>query len=239
MVDIAGLPVPADVQGCVQLSWIPNATEGVAWVETGDIGCLAFDGTLFLSGREGEIVTRGGATVSLAEVESAMVASGLVLDAMSYPIEQAMHGELFGAAVVWAGDADAESLRAYVRERLGSPAVPAVITGVTVIPRDHQGKLTRTPQPAVEPSASPADPVRADLRDIWAEVVGHSSFADADDFFGIGGDSLAAAMCNTLIEERLGVVLPLSMHYEATTLDQLAEAIRANAVRGSGAEGVL
>ena len=233
VVDAAGDPVPADVQGHVQLAWKRGPGRAAAWTGTGDIGSLAPDGTLSLVGREGEIVTRGGSVVSLAAVDSALLGSGLVLDAMSYRLERAMNGELVGAAVVWSDRPDEDSLRAHVRERLGSDAVPAVLTGLAVIPRDSQGKIRRAPPEGAEPAGSSADPVLAGLRVIWTEILGHSRFSDADDFFAVGGDSLAAAMCNTFVEERLGALLPLSVHYEAATLAQLANAVRAQLPAGS------
>ena len=52
------------------------------------------------------------------------------------------------------------------------------------------------------------------------------NFDPSDDFFEIGGDSLAVAICNALIEEELGILLPISLHYEATTLGELAEAVQ-------------
>jgi acyl-CoA synthetase (AMP-forming)/AMP-acid ligase II len=227
VVDAAGHPVAANVAGRVQLAWEPAATAGMTWIGTGDVGYLTPDNALFLYGRENEIITRGGSVVSLAEVEAAMLGSGLVLDAAAYRAEHAMGGELLGAAVVWAGDMDEDSLRRRVRERLGSAAVPTVISGVPAIPRDHQGKLNRAlVQPATAPAAASEDPVLTGIREIWAEIFARADFVGTDDFFMIGGDSLAAAMCNTLLEERLGVLLPLQLHYEATTLDQLAETVR-------------
>jgi acyl carrier protein len=70
------------------------------------------------------------------------------------------------------------------------------------------------------------DPVIDQLRGIWAEIFMRRNFDPSDDFFEIGGDSLAVAICNALIEEELGILLPISLHYEATTLGELAEAVQ-------------
>ena len=67
--------------GRVQLAYARGGARHVRWTETGDIGYLNADGSLVVLGRRDDIVTRGGLVISLAEVEKAILGSGLVLDA--------------------------------------------------------------------------------------------------------------------------------------------------------------
>jgi acyl-coenzyme A synthetase/AMP-(fatty) acid ligase len=214
-------------QGRIQLAYAPDATQCPNWIETGDYGYLGADGSLVLLGRESEIVTRGGVVVSLAEVERTILGSGLALDAGAYSVATARGEELIGAAVVWHGQADEVKLRQLIREKMGGDAVPAIIETVPEIPRDPQGKLRRSqlrPAEAAVPIAG--DPILGELRRIWAEIFMRENFGAEEDFFQIGGDSLTAILCNTLIAEQFGIRLPLSLHYSATTLEELAGAVR-------------
>jgi acyl carrier protein len=116
---------------------------------------------------------------------------------------------------------------------LGPEAVPAAFYPVTEIPRDPQGKIRRPAlteatagerarrRDAARDASEDLGEVGSALREIWLEALFREEVGADDDFFLIGGDSLAAVICNTRIEERFGVSLPLEAHYEARTLTTL------------------
>jgi yersiniabactin nonribosomal peptide synthetase len=49
------------------------------------------------------------------------------------------------------------------------------------------------------------------LLQIWSEVLNHSGIGIHDDFFSLGGDSLAAMRCMNRISATFGVELPLDL----------------------------
>jgi non-ribosomal peptide synthetase component F/aryl carrier-like protein len=80
------------------------------------------------------------------------------------------------------------------------------------------------------------------LRAIWAEVLGVDAPDVDDDFFALGGNSLLATQITARVADVLGVEVALDALFEAPTLGEYAEHVRAAgpaaaAPKGNGAEG--
>jgi acyl carrier protein len=69
----------------------------------------------------------------------------------------------------------------------------------------------------------------AKLADIWSETLAVDSVATDDDFFALGGDSVAAMTVMLRIEEDFGVYLDPAAIFEHRTLGTLAFQIAAAA----------
>jgi amino acid adenylation domain-containing protein/non-ribosomal peptide synthase protein (TIGR01720 family) len=78
-------------------------------------------------------------------------------------------------------------------------------------------------KPEVRP---PADGVEAVLREIWCEVLNVPAIADGDDFFALGGDSLAVARAGMRIQEALGGSVEPRVFFESSTFPAFADAVR-------------
>ncbi|WP_329558643.1 acyl--CoA ligase [Streptomyces uncialis] len=74
------------------------------WVRTGDLGFLDPDGVLHVVGRLKDIVIRGGANISPAEVERELVAHPLVRDVVCVGVPDPVTGERLAACVVARGE---------------------------------------------------------------------------------------------------------------------------------------
>ncbi|MFJ9417868.1 class I adenylate-forming enzyme family protein [Streptomyces sp. NPDC101227] len=70
------------------------------WVRTGDLGTLDADGTLRVIGRLKDIVIRGGANISPAEVESELSSHPDIRDVMCIGVPDPLMGERLAACVV-------------------------------------------------------------------------------------------------------------------------------------------
>jgi thioesterase domain-containing protein/acyl carrier protein len=66
-------------------------------------------------------------------------------------------------------------------------------------------------------------PAEKTLADIWCKTVDLRQIGVRDDFFHLGGDSLAAAQILVGIEEAFGQKLPLSVFLESPTIEALAK----------------
>ncbi|WP_432066145.1 class I adenylate-forming enzyme family protein [Streptomyces sp. C10-9-1] len=74
------------------------------WVRTGDLGYLDADGVLHVVGRLKDIVIRGGANISPAEVERGLASHPQVRDVVCIGVPDALMGERLAACVVPRGD---------------------------------------------------------------------------------------------------------------------------------------
>jgi acyl-CoA synthetase (AMP-forming)/AMP-acid ligase II len=158
VVDEMGQPVEPNVRGEVQLRTF-RAMDGYwgneektrvtiddeGWVHTGDLGYLDEEDYLFLEGRTGDMIIRGGENVSPEEVEAILYEHPDVLEAGVVGRNDETWGEVVvAAAVVRAGSGTtAEDLITHARERLAPFKRPEEIRLVEELPRTSTGKLLR------------------------------------------------------------------------------------------------
>ncbi|MBW8825232.1 MAG: long-chain fatty acid--CoA ligase [Acidobacteria bacterium] len=114
------------------------------WLRTGDLGAIDGDGYLFLTGRAGDVIVRGGENVHPLEVEQVLATHPAVADVAVAGVDDRRLGQTVGAWVVPAGDApDVEALRVWARHHLAGFKVPTVWTFCESIPRNANGKIVR------------------------------------------------------------------------------------------------
>jgi oxalate---CoA ligase len=204
------------------------------WFRTGDIGRCDEDGHLFLTGRLKDMVNRGGEKIPPHEVEAALQEHPAVFQVLVFGVPNDSVGEeLVAAAVLRDGVAATPGeLRRFAWERLPGFMVPRRIVIVESIPQNATGKLLRRdvaaaiadslrilPSDAV-PAAESLHPLEIQLRRIWGEVLGRE-VGPTDDFFDIGGTSLAAARIAAEIERVCGQRLEPSVLFAAPSLREL------------------
>jgi acyl-CoA synthetase (AMP-forming)/AMP-acid ligase II len=104
------------------------------------------DGYIYLVGRRGDKIIRGGENVFPLEVEQVLETHPGVAEAAVVGVPDPRLGEtVAGFVVPVRADAppDTEDLRAYCRERLAGFKVPVQWTFVDALPRNPNGKLVR------------------------------------------------------------------------------------------------
>jgi thioesterase domain-containing protein len=83
------------------------------------------------------------------------------------------------------------------------------------------------------------DVVQWQLKQIWESVLRTPNIGAGDDFFDLGGHSLAAAEVCSLIERVMGVRLPLMALAEAPTIGTLSRALRDHGWREAWSPAVV
>lgn len=138
----AGHPVPPATVGQGGEGFHVEA--GVRRFRTADRGLLA-DGVLRLLGRTDDVVTSGGVNVALDAVDGVVRGQPGVRDCLVVAVPSERWGAAVGALIVDArtGAADDDQVRAAVRERLGSAAVPRLMHHVDRLPLTGVGKPDR------------------------------------------------------------------------------------------------
>ncbi|MEV5561040.1 fatty acid--CoA ligase family protein [Nonomuraea wenchangensis] len=116
------------------------------WQHTGDIGRIDAEGYVYLAGRKGDKIIRGGENVFPVEVEQVLETHPAVREAAVVGKPDRRLGETVKAYVVpmnTPDELDLEDLRHYARERLAGFKVPAEWEVLDVLPRNPSGKLLR------------------------------------------------------------------------------------------------
>lgn len=212
----------------------PVATDAVfhdGWVRSGDIGYIDAGGCLNLVDRAKDLIITGGLNVSSVEVEGVLASHPAVAEAAVFGVAHDVLGQDVAAAVVLREQVDARALQAFVRERLGEHKVPHQVHVVDALPRNDSGKVVkrelRERFAAREASARvpPRNPAEAAIAAVWAEVLGGEPFGVEDDFFGLGGQSLAATQVAARLRDIFSVDLPPTAVFEHPTVAELAAAV--------------
>jgi thioesterase domain-containing protein/acyl carrier protein len=84
-------------------------------------------------------------------------------------------------------------------------------------------------KPAAGHAAASLNPVENMLADVWRELLGVDEVAPEDDFFALGGHSLAAVRLFARIRKHYNVDLPLATLFQAPTLGALAALVALHA----------
>jgi len=115
------------------------------WLRTRDRGRVDAGGYVFIEGRGDDTIIRGGENIAPAEIEDALLEHPAVSSAAAVGVPDEEWGERVGAMVSLRPGAcvDADALRAWVRERLGSLKTPDVVAVRDELPHTATGKILR------------------------------------------------------------------------------------------------
>ncbi len=205
---------------------------------TGDLVRWLPGGTLGFVGRCDSEVKIRGYRVNPGEVEH-------VLNALDAVREGAVvthtHGPQTGAElvafVVLAPGATLQAVRTAMTDTLPQHLVPTRFRALDALPKNAAGgKVDRRalgqarlgPEASAGPAgARPLTSTERRLAEIWCEVLGVSAVRSEDDFYGLGGHSLAAVIVRARIEESLDADVPLVALLSSPTLEALAQQVDA------------
>jgi acyl carrier protein len=122
-----------------------------------------------------------------------------------------------------------KELRDHIAERLPHFNVPWRVNIIDAMPLTTSGKIDRSKLLAgrglPEPSKMkiPQNALDRMISVIWGEILGVTGIARDSSFFELGGDSLSAMRLLHRIEEQLGIRMPLSGFFDASTLESFTE----------------
>lgn len=202
------------------------------WTRTGDLGFLDSDGYLFLTGRSSDIVIIGGVNVSASRVEQVLTRHEAVAEAAVCGVAHPVLGEILAAFVVPRGDTTVRELREHAAAQLSRHELPAILRLVDDLPRNPAGKVVKRELAALLDGAGaaayvpPRTPLEERIARIWAEVLDAGAIGRTDNFFEIGGDSLAATRIAARLRELLGVQVDTVAVFEAPSVAELAEQLQ-------------
>jgi long-chain acyl-CoA synthetase len=114
-------------------------------IRTGDIGCLDGDGFLLLTGREKDLIIRGGAKISPLEIDACLMQCADVIEAATVGVPDPIYGEEVVSYVVARPGAalDRETVLRHCAAALPAFKAPKRIVLATALPKTERGKLDR------------------------------------------------------------------------------------------------
>jgi amino acid adenylation domain-containing protein len=218
------------------------------WLRTGDLGYVDADGFLFITGRQKEVINRGGEKISPREVEEVLLDHPAVEQAAVFPIPHPSLGEGVGAAVVLRRSATATEaeLRRFTATRLAPFKAPQRVVMVDEIPVGPTAKLERAGLATalglltegglqLAGGFSPASSaVQQTVAQIWSSVLGIDPPGPHDDFFRLGGHSLSAVQVVARLRQEFGVELEADSLFAKPTVTELAELVSESITRRGG-----
>lgn len=224
------------------IEWTPpgptmNGTGPVRLYCTGDRARFRADGQIEFLGRIDHQVKLRGYRIEPGEIEAVLRQHHDVRDAVVVTREDVAGLPRLVAYIV-ADPAIADyrldaELSSFLWTKLPAFMIPSQFVPLAALPLNVNGKLDRQALPAPEtkltphaPGAAPSMPEEIILANIWAQVLGRTLIGVNDDFFTLGGHSLAAARAISLASAVFGRQLPLRLLFEAPTIASFVRAMQ-------------
>ncbi|OKI15539.1 non-ribosomal peptide synthetase [Saccharothrix sp. CB00851] len=201
----------------------PFGPPGARMYRTGDRARWRADGNLDFLGRVDTQVKIRGFRIELGEIEAALARHPAVAQAAVLADRTGDVTRLVGYVV---GSTE-DDLRAFVAERLPEYMVPATVLFLDgPLPLTPNGKLDRRALPRPDWTAltgddRPVTPEQKAIAELFAEILGVSPGIH-DNFFGLGGHSMASMRLVGKVRSVFGVDIALRDVFDSPTVAGLA-----------------
>ncbi|MFD3699421.1 amino acid adenylation domain-containing protein [Streptomyces sp. NPDC058646] len=203
----------------------PFGAPGSRMYRTGDRARWLADGNLDFLGRVDTQVKVRGFRIELGEIEAALAGHPALAQAAVVPDRDGDIVRLVGYAVPEPGEVlDPQALRAHVAELLPEYMVPALVVPLDgPLPLTPNGKLDRKALPAPDWAAMtgdalPANATQARLAELFCEILKLEKVGIHDNFFALGGHSMASMRLLGRIRAEFGAELSIRDVFDALTV---------------------
>jgi amino acid adenylation domain-containing protein len=215
---------------------------------TGDLGRMSPDGCLEHLGRKDFQVKIRGLRVDVSEVENALASHPSVKEAIvTARKDHSGDARLVAYFVPNSGLAPTvNSLRNVLQGKLPDHMIPSAFVKLDAIPLTvtGSGKVDHRafPDPSQNrpeldmPFVSPRTPAENELARIWSEVLALNEVGIHDNFFDLGGHSLAATRVVSQVIKTFQLEIPLHSLFQAPTVAEMAAVIVAHQGEKLGAK---
>jgi amino acid adenylation domain-containing protein len=199
--------------------------QGARLYRTGDLVRWRADGQLEYLGRIDHQVKLRGLRIELGEIEAQLLAQASINEAVVVAKDARLIAYVSAVSPI-----NNETLRAQLAKQLPEYMVPAVFVQLDQLPLNANGKVDRKalPEPQHDTRAyeAPQGEIEETLAAIWADVLKLDRVGRHDNFFEIGGHSLAALRMLAQVRQRFGVQLSLRSLFESPSLDALGRVLK-------------
>jgi acyl-coenzyme A synthetase/AMP-(fatty) acid ligase len=210
----------------------PFDDRGGRLYRTGDLARWRGDGQIEYLGRLDHQVKIRGFRIELGEIEAQLLLCPEIREAVVVAGEGPSGARLVAYVCPHAGmEVDTGLLREALGKALPDYMIPAAIVVLECLPLNPSGKVDRKALPEPEYGdagkyEAPQGKVEAMLAGIWAEVLGMPQVGRNDNFFEVGGHSLAILQVQQKLQQALSIFLPLRLYFEKPLLADIAAVIQ-------------
>jgi len=219
----------------------PFANDGSRMYRTGDLVTQGEGSRLSYVGRIDTQVKIRGFRVELGEIETCLRTQADLADVCVVHLKNAADASVLYAFATLenaAAPANGAALLGSLRQVLPDYMIPRGIDFLDALPLTINGKVDRRKlveralaaksaedQPARH--EAPGDALGRSLLDQLGRLLGQAGIKADDNFFDVGGDSLAAMRFCAMVGEQHGIDLPLIALFEANSLNDVIQQVRA------------
>jgi amino acid adenylation domain-containing protein len=213
---------------------------------TGDLGSMSSDGCLVHLGRIDSQVKIRGNRVDIIEVETALLDIDTVREAAVVASEDEQGNMRLVAYIVSHSSPPPTTslLRNKLAAKLRNYMIPRAFVFLDKLPLRGIGKVDRRALPAPgmrrpeldTPFVPSRSPVEQQLASIWAEVLALDQVGIHDNFFDLGGHSLAAMRVVSQVIKQFQLELPLQSLFQSPTVAEMAAIITQNQAKKASPE---
>ncbi|WP_429230376.1 amino acid adenylation domain-containing protein [Inquilinus ginsengisoli] len=204
----------------------PQGPSGSRMYRSGDLVRRRSDGAIEYLGRLDHQVKLRGLRIELGEIEAGLRSYSDIRDAVVVLREGRLVGYVAGEA-----QPDEAAIKQHLSAMLPEYMVPSRLLWLERLPISANGKLDRKALPDLEwestadSRAEPEGETELAIAQIWIDVLGLARVSRHDDFFSLGGHSLAAMKVRALLLQRHGQALPIRHFFDHSTLAGLAASL--------------
>lgn len=202
---------------------------GARMYRTGDLARFRDDGAVELLGRTDDQIKIRGHRAEPGEVERILVTHPGLREAAVLPWTEPgtpLRLVAYVAAPAGRTPPPESELRSFLAWRLPAWLIPDLFVALPALPRPASGKLDRRALPRPDFGAVAAEPPVGETEErlcrIWSDVFQPRPVGRSDDFFELGGNSLAAMQLIAGVKSAFGVSLQIRQLFEAPTVAGLA-----------------
>jgi len=215
---------------------------------TGDLGWVLPDGCLVHKGRKDFRVKIRGYGVELSEIEKALERHPAIKETIVLA-PRITSGEARIVAYFTCHGEPAPSvseLRSYLKEKLPDFMIPSAFVRLETLPLTPNGKVNRLLLPELgssrpdldTPFVAPGTLAEERLASIWAEVLSLEQVGIHDNFFDLGGHSLAVTRVVSQIIKQFQLEIPVQYFFQSPTVAALVTYVERAASGNRSASGL-
>jgi len=215
----------------------PNGS-GYVTYRIGDLGRRLADGCFMHLGRKDFQVKILGNRVEISEVEGALLSLGNIKETAVVDHDDGQGNKRLVAYFVSVDGkvSTGNELRLALARLLPSYMIPTTFIAMDKLPLTGMGKVDRRslPSPGIErfnlktPLVEPRTSEETILAKLWAEVLALDKVGVHDNFFDLGGHSLAASRVISRVIQTFQLELPVKALFDAPTVAEMAAVITQN-----------